>query len=222
MTLGRLTAENKVSEIAKRLLASLPSESWHRSQDAFGALIAVILSQNTSSANSLRAYNRLEEKFEVKPEVLAQLDPEEIKPLIRIAGLHERRSHRIVEVSKEVLKRYNGDLESVLRRPLDEARKELMSIKGVGPKTADVVLASKAGKPIIPIDTNIFRVLNRTGLVKGRKYEESRSILESGVPPEKRWAVHLSLIRLGREICKPKGPSHSLCPIEDLCDKIIE
>jgi len=220
--LGKLTTEDRVSEMAKRLLTSLPTESWYRSQDAFQALIAVILSQNTSSANSFRAYNRLEKKHEVKPEVLAQLDPEEIKPLIRIAGLHKRRSNRIVAVSNEVLKRFNGNLERVLRLPLEEARRELMSIKGVGPKTADVVLASKAGKPVLPIDTNIFRILNRTGLVKGRKYEEARSVLESGVPPEKRWAVHLSLIRLGREICKPKGPLHSLCPIEDLCDKIIE
>lgn len=218
----KLTTEDRVGEMAKRLLRSLPTESWHRSQDAFGALIAVILSQNTSSANSFRAYNRLEKRYEVKPEVLAQLDPEEIKPLIRIAGLHERRSHRIVAVSKEVLRRYNGNLENVLRLPLEQARNELMSIKGVGPKTADVVLASKAGKPVLPIDTNIFRVLNRTGLVKGRKYEEARSILESGVPPEKRWAVHLSLIRLGREICKPRGPRHSICPIEELCDKIIQ
>jgi endonuclease-3 len=220
--LEELTTEDRVNEIAKRLLTSLPTESWHRSQDAFQALIAVILSQNTSSANSIRAYNRLKEKYEVKPEVLAQLDPEEIKPFVRIAGMHERRSHRIIDVSNEILQRYNGNLERVLRLPLEEARKELMSIKGVGPKTADVVLASKAGKPVLPIDTNIFRILNRTGLVKGRKYEEARIVLESGVPPEKRWAVHLSLIRLGREICKPKGPLHSLCPIEDLCEKIID
>ena len=220
--MGKLSTEGRIGEIAKRLLTSLPTESWHRSQDAFEALIAVILSQNTSSANSFRAFNRLKEKFEVKPEVLSQLDPEEIKPLIRIAGLHERRSHRIVEVSKEILRRYNGNLEDVLGLPLEEARRELMSIRGVGPKTADVVLASKAGKPVLPIDTNIFRIVNRTGLVKGRKYEEARSVLESGVSPEKRWTVHLSLIRLGREICKPKGPLHSLCPIEDLCDKIIE
>lgn len=218
----KLTTEDRVGEMSKRLLTSLPTESWHRTQDSFQALIAVILSQNTSSANSFRAYNMLEEKHEVKPEVLAQLDPEEIKPLIRIAGLHERRSHRIVSVSNEVLRRYNGNLERVLSLPLDEARRELMSIKGVGPKTADVVLASKAGKPVLPIDTNIFRILNRTGLIKGRKYEEARSVLESGVPPEKRWAVHLSLIRLGREICKPRGPLHSICPIEDLCDKIID
>jgi len=220
--LGKLITADRVGEMSKRLLTSLSTESWHQSQDVFQTLIAVILSQNTSSTNSFRAYNRLEEKYEVKPEVLAQLDPEEIKPLIRIAGLHERRSHRIVVVSNEVLRRYNGNLERVLRLPLEEARRELMSIKGVGPKTADVVLASKAGKPVLPIDTNIFRILNRTGLVKGRKYEEARSVLESGVPPEKRWAVHLSLIRLGREICKPKGPLHSLCPIEDLCEKIIE
>ena len=220
--MGKLITADRVGEMSKRLLTSLSTESWHQSQDVFQTLIAVILSQNTSSTNSFRAYNRLEEKYEVKPEVLAQLDPEEIKPLIRIAGLHERRSHRIVVVSNEVLRRYNGNLERVLRLPLEEARRELMSIKGVGPKTADVVLASKAGKPVLPIDTNIFRILNRTGLVKGRKYEEARSVLESGVPPEKRWAVHLSLIRLGREICKPKGPLHSLCPIEDLCEKIIE
>lgn len=210
--------KERMQNLIRGLEQRFPYHSNFHSHDPFPLLIATILSQNTSDRNSHRAFERLVEHFEVKPEVLARLSPEEIKPYIACAGLHEIKSKRIVEVASNVLERFGGDLSQVLSLPLDEARKTLMSMKGVGPKTADILLSFVGKRPVIPIDTNIFRVVDRIGFAKGRNYERTRSALEEHVPPEKMQGVHIFLIRLGREICKPRSPKCSVCPINGLCD----
>lgn len=116
------------------------------------------------------------------------------------------------------MEKFGGDLSQVLALPLEEARETLMSINGIGPKTADVVLSFAGKKTVIPVDTNIFRVTDRIGLAKGRNYERTRRALEEDVPPEKMQEIHLLLIQLGREICKPRKPKCSVCPINDFCD----
>ena len=186
--------------------------------DPFQLLIATILSQNTSDKNSHRAFSRLTESIDVKPEVLAGLKPEEIKPSIVSAGLSNIKSRRIVEVSREVLTRFGGNLCKVFELPLSEAREALMSIRGIGPKTADVVLSFIGGYPVMAVDTNIFRVTNRLGFAKGRNYERTRKTLESLIPQDELRDTHFRLIRLGREVCKPRKPLCSTCPVNSLCD----
>jgi len=158
------------------------------------------------------------QRFEIKPEVLAKLDPEEIKPLIKSAGLYEVRSKRIVAISKAILERFNGDLNNVLGLPLPEARRILMSLIGVGPKTADIILNFSGGRAVMPIDTNIFRIVNRIGFVEGRDYEKTRTVLERLIPSKKMQMMHLLLIRLGRELCKPRKPRCTICPVNIFCD----
>lgn len=210
--------EETSGKIIGRLERRFPIQPHNRIRDTFSLLIATVLSQNTNDKNSSQAFQTLKKHFKIDPEVLAKLKPEEIKPWIRYAGLYKVRSRRIVELSKTVLKRFSGNLDKILQLPLPEARRILMSLNGVGPKTADILLAFSGNRPIMPVDTNIFRVANRIGLVDGRDYEETRSALEHCIPPEKLRSMHLILIRLGREICKPKKPLCNDCPIYGLCD----
>ena len=210
--------KEKMQNIIKCLEQHFHFHSDFHVRDPFPLLIATILSQNTSDRNSHRAFARLMERFEIRPEVLASLSPGDIKPLISCAGLHEVKSKRIVDVSRIVLEKFGGDLHKVLDLPLDEARETFMSVKGIGPKTADVVLAFAGKRPIIPVDTNIFRVADRIGFAKGRNYERTRMALEEVVPPEKMRVMHILLIQLGREICKPRSPKCSVCPISGFCD----
>jgi endonuclease III len=93
-----------------------------------------------------------------------------------------------------------------------------MSIKGVGPKTADVVLLFAGNRDVMPVDTNIFRVADRVGLAKGRNYERTRHALEELIPRGKVKVMHVLLMRFGREICKPRRPLCAICPINDLCE----
>ena len=206
-----------MEEIIQRLEKRFPSRHRHPIREAFPLLIATLLSQNTSDKNSSRAFHNLQSHYDVTPHVLARLQPSDLRPHIEVAGLYEIRSRRIIALSTTVLERFGGNLDAILRRPTDEARQELMSLKGVGPKTADILLAFRGNRPVMPVDTNIFRVSGRIGLAAGRQYERTRAALEEVIPEKKLGEMHFTLIQLGREICKPRRPLCPLCPIARLC-----
>ena len=208
----------RMREVITCLEQRFPIHESHRINDAFSLLIATILSQNTNDKNSSRAFHNLRQSYEVKPDVLANLKPEEIRPLIKSAGLQDIKSKRIIAISKTVLHKFSGDLNHVLKLPLLKARHTLLSLDGVGPKTADILLSFLGGKAVMPIDTNIFRVINRLNFVKGRNYEKSRLTLEKLIPSEKLREMHLLLFEFGRKVCKPRTPMCSTCPLNYLCD----
>ena len=207
----------RMTKIIQCLEERFPIRHHHPIRDAFPLLIATLLSQNTTDKNSFQAFQNLKSHYDVTPHVLARLQPSDIKPHIEVAGLYEIRSRRIIALSKMVLERFEGDLDMILRHPTDEARQELMDLKGVGPKTADILLAFRGNRPIMPVDTNIFRVSGRIGLVEGRNYERTRAALEEVIPEKKLGEMHFALIQLGQNICKPRRPLCQLCPITSLC-----
>lgn len=207
----------RMVDIIQRLEERFPIRHHHPIRETFPLLIATLLSQNTTDKNSFQAFQNLRSHYDVTPHVLARLQPSDLEPHIEIAGLYEVRSRRIIALSKTVIERFEGDLDIILRRPMDEARQELMDLKGVGPKTADILLAFKGNRPIMPVDTNIFRVSGRIGLVEGRNYERTRAALEEVIPEKKLGEMHFALIKLGQDICKPRRPLCPLCPITSLC-----
>jgi len=189
-----------------------------RSGDPFRILIATILSQNTNDRNSKAALERLESKFIVKPEVLAEASLEELKEAIKPAGLQAQKAKTIKRVSSIIVNRYGGKLDKILEKPFFEARNELISIPGIGPKTADVLLLFSLGSPTIPVDTHVMRVSKRIGLApKSGGYEAVRESLMSVFKPQDYLKVHLLLIKLGRTYCKSRKPLCSECPIRTLC-----
>ncbi len=213
----QMDEEERMAGIMAILEESFPPAETIHSDDPFSTLIATILSQNTNDRNSRRAFARLRERFEITPQNLSNAQPEELRPSIEVAGLSKIKSRRIVEVSHEVMTRFHGDLAQVFTLPFNEARGKLMDIKGIGPKTADVLLSFSGGYEVMPVDTNIFRVVERLGFACGRNYERTRLALERSIPRTKLQMMHLALITLGREVCKPKKPLCSTCPVASLC-----
>ena len=190
-----------------------------KEMDPFKLLIATILSQNTNDRNSIRAYNILESEIGISPKNLVEADIEKIEKAIRIGGLYKQKAKAIKEISKIILDVYSGSLEAILKKPLEEARMELMSLPKVGYKTADVVLLFAANKSVFPVDTHITRISKRLGIVSDRAgYEEIRLKWQKILTPEHYKLIHLLLIRLGREICKPKKPNCIKCPIKEVCN----
>jgi len=187
-------------------------------REPFQTLIRTVLSQATNDRNRDRAYKNLSEKYEITPKALATADVKEIEKAIRVGGLYRNKSRKIKELSKVVLERFNGSLDFVYSDPLEKARSKLMSIPGVGPKTADVVLLFSAKKPTMPIDTHVNRVSRRLGLapLKGG-YEDIRNSLESFYAPKDYLPAHLLLINLGRTYCRARNPMHKPCPVNSLC-----
>ncbi|MGC8817023.1 MAG: endonuclease III domain-containing protein [Candidatus Hadarchaeum sp.] len=180
-------------------------------------LVGTVLSQNTNDRNSFAAFSRLTSKFKTAEE-LAHAKLSEIEELIKIGGLYQEKAKRLKEISKLVLTKYGGDLKSVLEKPIEQAREELLSFPGVGPKTADIMLAFWARHDIIPVDTHIFRVAKRLGFAEERDgYEKVKTKLEQVILPGRRIEAHMLLIQLGRKYCRSRNPLHEKCPINRLC-----
>lgn len=211
---------SKAEAIVDRL-SKIYNVTWHPSRSDFDILVATILSQNTNSENTRKAFSRLKEKVSSFKDLLA-LDEGKLKELIRPAGLYNVKTKRLKKLARIMVERYGGRLDSILRKTPKEAREELLSLEGVGPKTADIILAFKKGVPVVPVDTHIFRVSKRIGVASPKAdYEGVRSALEADIPPEKRQAAHLLLIQFGREICRARNPECSNCPIHNLCDNPV-
>jgi endonuclease-3 len=180
--------------------------------------VGTILSQNTNGRNRSTAHNRLEEMIGITPENLANASLEAIAEAIRPAGMYNQRSKVLKRVSEEVLERFGGNLDDVVKKPFPEAREALMSLPGVGPKTADVTLMFVAGSKIVPVDRHIFRITERLGIVPQKApYSDVRNAWETATPPDRRQDAHVFLIRFGRETCRARTPRCHDCFIEDLC-----
>ncbi|MEM4229385.1 MAG: endonuclease III [Thermoproteota archaeon] len=188
------------------------------SKDAFEILVATILSQNTSDKNTARTIRRLRETIGITPQSISNAGLLELKSAIRSSGLYNVKARVLKKLARIVIKNYGGNFEKVLEKPLDEARRELMSLPGVGPKTADVILLFAGGKKTFPIDTHVFRVSRRLGLI-GLKdsYEEARGKLMKIFPPESYLKAHLLLIEHGRKTCGARRPLCSGCVLLEYC-----
>ena len=139
---------------------------------------------------------------------------------IRIAGLANQKGPRIQGVLREITReRGDLDLDFLKQLPIEEARGWLTHFKGVGPKTAAIVLLFSLGRPAFPVDTHIYRVTGRIGLRPAKmSLEQAHLHLESLFRPETYYAAHLNLIRLGRQVCHPGRPDCPNCPVRALCD----
>jgi endonuclease-3 len=211
--------EDRAKEILHILQDNFSIPPWARpNRDPFKTLIITVLSQATADKNTARAFANLSQKFSITPEALAKASVEEIEDAVRVGGLYRNKSKVIKAISRVILEQFNGSLDFIYSLPLEEARKILLNIPGVGPKTADVVLLFCAGKPTIPIDTHVNRVSKRLGLTLPKAdYEGVRRALETLYSPEDYLPVHLLLISLGRKNCKARKPLCKLCPVNTLC-----
>ncbi len=208
-----------LSVVIRTLLKTYKPRPWWERVPPLELLVAVILSQRTNWRNARRALERLKERFGAVDR-LAEASVEEIEDAIRPAGLYRSRA----SVLREVACAFGGSrIEDLLSLPYEEAKRRLMSVRGIGPKTADVFLMLARGEPVLPVDTHIRRVLVRLGFASGREgYEELRASLESEVPPEDRLRAHLALVAFGREVCRPVSPRCDICPFSAWCPSSIK
>jgi endonuclease-3 len=206
-------------EVLRRLSNRFGPLTPPRRWDPLEELVLTILSQNTSDVNSDRAFAAIRAKYPTWEE-LAEADPRELADAIRPGGLANVKAPRILAVLQEIRERQGGTLDlSWMREAKDaEVRDYLMSLPGVGPKTAACVLAFSLGRPALPVDTHVHRVAARLGLIDARTPAgKAHEVLEAMVPPKSRVRMHVGMIRLGRAICRAGRPSCEICPLQDLC-----
>jgi len=141
-----------------------------------------------------------------------------VESRIRVSGLYQSKARSIKTAADYIQRMYGGDMREMLHQNPESLRKELIAIRGVGPKTADIILAFCARVPTVPVDTHIARISARLGIVgPGAKYDQIKDGLERIIPEEQRLVGHLALINFGREVCLARGPRCQICPVRKLC-----
>ena len=179
-------------------------------QDPFKILISTILSARTRDENTRQATITLFSKYK-SPKEIAEADPIDLEKLIFKAGFYRVKAQRIKEVSKIIVEDFNGDV--------PKNYKDLISLPGVGSKTANCVLVYAFKCPAIPVDTHVHRISNRLQWVKTIKPEQTEEQLKSKVPKDQWIRINRLLVRFGQQICLPNNPKCEKCPIENICPK---
>jgi endonuclease-3 len=187
--------------------------------DPIDELVSTILSQNTNDNLRDQAFYSLRQHFPTWEQV-RDASVQEVAEAIQVAGLSQHKAPAIQRALRRISEE-RGELSLDFLRSVrvEEAKAWLTSIKGVGPKTAAIVLLFTLGMPAFPVDTHIHRVTMRLGLIPAKtSREKAHEILEALLPPKKYYSAHLNLIRHGREVCQARRPRCEECMLRDLCD----
>jgi len=187
--------------------------------DAAAELVLAILSQNTADTNSFRAFTALRARYPSWDAVLAA-PTDELVEVIRPGGLAPTKGPRIQAVLAEVHAETGGtwDLSFLGEWPLERARDWLVSLPGIGRKTAAIILLFNFGRPALPVDTHVHRVALRLGLLPPKTdLLRAHDLLEEALRDDEMYPFHVELIRHGRDTCRAPRPICGLCPLTDLC-----
>jgi endonuclease-3 len=201
----------KVSAVIDRLTEAYPEPLYAPSKhDPFRTLVGCILSQRTRDSNSERAAETLFSQASTPSDIL-RLRREELHDLIRCSGFYRQKAEHIMGTCRALMERHDGDV------PRD--RETLLTLPGVGPKTADIVLTHCFDEAAIPVDIHVSRVSRRLGLAPmNASPEEIQSILHTLIPRDKYLFYDRSIVRLGKDYCRKTSPLCGECPLRDCCD----
>ncbi len=210
---------DRLLQVHQRLLDYYGEPVWRQPLPALDELVSTILSQNTNDTNRDLAYHALRARFPTW-EGVRDAPSDEVIETIRVAGLANQKGPRIQQVLRQITaERGDLDLEFLAGMPPDEVRAWLLDFKGVGPKTAAIVMQFSLDMPAFPVDTHVYRVTGRLGVrPQSITADQAHSHLAAQLPSSAYYAAHLNLIRLGREICHARRPDCPSCPLTDLCD----
>lgn len=209
----------KAQAIHHLLVEEYGQPTWRRHYDPVSELVLTFLSQNTSDVNSHRAFEQLKTRYPTWEAVVAA-PTEELAATIRPGGLADIKAPRIQEALQHILEeRGTFELDFLADLPLEEAKRWLTSLQGIGPKSAAIVLLFCFGRPVFPVDTHVHRLSQRLGIVSPRaSREQAQAVWETLVPAEVYYPLHLNLITHGRRVCKARDPRCALCVLQAHCD----
>lgn len=209
-----LKSSEEINEILDLLEIQYPDAECELNYETpFELLVATILS---AQCTDVRVNKVTDSMFKVcnTPKQFASLTEEEIGEMIKSCGLYKSKAKKIKMTSEILYENYNSEVPDSLE--------ELVKFPGVGRKTAGVVLSNAFGHPAIPVDTHVFRIVNRIGIVKTSTPEKTEFALMEVIPRERWSKAHHLFIFLGRRMCKARKPECTDCPIKKYCNYFLE
>ncbi|HEX3604360.1 MAG TPA: endonuclease III [Candidatus Dormibacteraeota bacterium] len=201
-------ARDRAAIVVERLKDEYPAECALTHSSPWELLVATILSAQTTDERVNMVTPHL---FAAHPTVhdLAGASLEEVEEIIRSTGFFRSKARAIVEMSQDVVSRYGGEVPPRME--------DLVTLRGVGRKTANVVLGVAFGVPGFPVDTHVTRLTRRLGLTRSLDPVQIEKDVTSMVPPEEWTGLSLRLILHGRRCCTARAPQHHLCVLRDIC-----
>src|SRR6266699_349008 len=216
-----------LARVYELLIATYGKPEWIADYDPLGGLVGTLLSQHTSDSNSERAYQQLMTTFPTWEEV-RDAPTNEVAVAIRSGGLANIKAPRIQDAlltltqqqqkqgGTKTLSDFLSD--ELAKRTSEEAWQYLRSIPGVGPKTAACVLMFNLNRPVMPVDTHVWRTSHRLGLIGPKiTVEQAHTVFAKITPPEWVYPLHVNLIRHGRQICHAQRPKCNQCTLYSEC-----
>lgn len=180
-------------------------------KNPFFVLISCLLSLRTKDKVTGEASKRLLALAKT-PEEMLKLSTEQIEKPIYPVGFYKTKTKRIKQICKDLVEKYNSEVPNSME--------ELLNLKGVGRKTANIVVTMAFNKPGIAVDTHVHRICNRLGLVSTKKPEDTETELRKQLP-KKYWIfLNSLLVTHGKKVCTPISPKCGICPIEEYCKKV--
>jgi endonuclease III len=210
--------DTRMARVLDRLADDYGLPDPRRARTVVDCLIATILSQNTSRANSTAGFDRLKRRFD-SWDAVADAAPGPIAAAIEVSGLSKIKAPRIRKILRSIRDQRGAiDLEFLSNLSPPEARDYLLGFGGIGPKTAYCVLLFGLGMDVFPVDTHIHRIARRLGWIDAKaSAEKAHDLLAPHVPPGRGFDLHVLLIQHGRVTCKARNPRCGLCCLRDLC-----
>jgi len=204
--------------IYRKLYQAYGPRNWWPGETPFEVMVGAILTQNTSWRNAEKAILKLKGRGVLNPKGIHHLKKSELAHLIKSSGYFRVKTDRLKSFINFLFEEYDGDLKKMRRERLEELRRKLLQIKGIGPETADSILLYGLKKPIFVVDAYTKRILSRHGIISEKaSYEEVQGLFMDYVPHNEKSfnEYHALLVHLGKALCK-KVPRCDICPIRGI------
>jgi endonuclease-3 related protein len=213
-----MSTTEQLTQIYDLLLGRFGPQHWWPGDSQFEIIIGAVLTQNTNWTNVEKAITNLKAADALSARALHEMNPDKLAALIKPAGYFNIKAKRLKSFPEWLFDEYDGRLENIEQLSTSRLREELLSIKGIGPETADSILLYAFDRPVFVVDAYTARVMTRHGLIEsGCDYEQLQELFQSSLNEDVQVfnEYHALLVRVGKEYCRPRAIC-SGCPLEDL------
>ena len=214
-----MSQNNLYHEVYQRLYGHFGPQGWWPGETPFEIIVGAVLTQNTNWGNVAKAISNLKGRDVLSYEAFRLLSVDEIAVLIRPSGYYNLKAQRLRNLLDMIGERYDDDLQLFLGDSYDAARENLLSVKGVGPETADSILLYACGHPAFVIDMYTHRVFSRHRLVdEETDYESMQYLFTSKLPEDVQLfnEYHALIVRVASTYCKKNNPLCEQCPLQGI------
>ncbi len=212
-----MDTKQRINHLYSSLYGYYGAQNWWPAESELECILGTILTQNTTWKNVEKAINQLKQQGLISIERLNNISTDTLAQIIRSSGYFNQKAVKLKNFVSFVNANYAGSLEEMLSEELYTLREKLLSIKGIGPETADSIILYAAKKPMFVIDAYTYRIASRHGLIaEDSSYQEMQELFMDSLPDDPKLfnEYHALLVKVGKEHCKKKSPLCNGCPLE--------